>query len=486
MKLKFYLKKYSFYILLFAVFLIALNQHNTINDLRAKNDIERENRQRAFVYIYKHADFSKSIAALEALLDPNIKDVPGAIKGAEKQLEDFSNTLQLLNTLSNDAQDDEQETVNNKKGSFLNTNDGGRRLTEREERARQNAIREINLNGIRFKLLYFDGQLPDRDKNYLKKSLGVLRKIDEQFNQNDMDFERYGNIPYDPANWKRVMASLYDPEHLLDEQYQINQDYIRWKPVNLSKEEAEKSARKALELDSNYKTVENIDAGVYSLPGETTYQFTFQKEQGKELVTFVSAVTGRIVFYYDNQYAGSDQYAGKPLAPELKKAIVEVAKKATEGMGERIVLFSSAKAPSGEKEIIVAALRDGFPDLSQSVKLWVNASYGKVICYQLLSYSDNVPTTRNQLHPEEILPLLKKQGQLLWSYYGNPKYLVGAKVEGLVITYSPYLDKAVLAYEVALNDPDHKVLYVNAETGKLENIGLTNIHDALADGIKIK
>jgi len=131
---------------------------------------------------------------------------------------------------------------------------------------------------------------------------------------------------------------------------------------------------------------------------------------------------------------------------------------------------------------------DGLPNLTRRIAFWITPEVGKVYKYQVVNYQEIEATMdlKPKLTADQVLEELSNQNDfLLYNQIGSTG-LEGAKVERLLIAYSYFLHKPVLAYPVLLNNSEETLLLVNADSGKVERFINKSLLDSLENGVNVE
>jgi hypothetical protein len=229
----------------------------------------------------------------------------------------------------------------------------------------------------------------------------------------------------------------------------------------LSEEEAIKIARQKFGL-SDYYIVES-ESGLqnrsysYGVKGPL-YRFMFSKKDTPDFVVEISGLTGDLISYYDGlTHYADDKYFNQVMDEQLKTILTKVAREVTSDIPQKMKIFlpKSKKYRPIEDTVLLVNEQNGILNFSQVISLTINATEQKVYRYRKEVWSTSeISSLQPGLNKDELVNKLSKMYK-----FNRPK------VGNLIITYSRFQEKPVLAYAVRAGDEFH---IVNADTARSE------------------
>ena len=453
-------------------------QNQTIRDLLKQQRMDEDKMRSAYLYILTKADFEPVTQKLEALAaQDRIFEIDDVIEETEQQLEFFTETLLQLNAL---RYTDKAETS---PAGILNYEGSNYPVWGKNQELLQDKIvsARYNLHAVRNQLYYFDGVLPVKDKEFLQNYAEIVRAIDKEIKSWRTFLSRRYIV--DDREWVMIGGLMDTLSPKLEQIVQLKRKLSLIKPINISREQAEKIARGRFKLGDQYKLL-SIEEHNYN-PGELSYRMNFSTSTANtEVMVALSAATGKVMAYYNSRiHFAKGEARSKLSETELRKKVKDITAEQTNDMGERLITFSD---PMGTA--LVVGLNDGLPDLTRRISFSINSEVGKVYRYQVIELlePDGSIDLKPKLTADQVLDNLTQQKDFLLYNQIGTSGLDGAEVKRMVITYSYFLNRPVLAYTVLLNNKEGTVLLVNAVSGKIESYSNKELLGRLENGMRVE
>ena len=459
-----------------------ISQRQTINDLVKQYQADRENIRSAYLYMLKNTDMGAVAKALEDLAaKDSISKINDTIEANQQQLDFFVETLLQLNSLR----------YGKEVGSYkrrLNYNSITYPVMNEKQEMLQKKIvaARYNLHAAKNELYYFDGILPCKYKELLYSYAQQVKAVDKKIKSWRTYLSYQGAL--NDREWEMISRLLDSLGPELDKIAALKKELALKKPIKLSQKQAEKIARDKYNLGEEYSLISAEEHNY--IPGELSYRMNFSNDSNDdtEIMVAVSAVNGEVMAYYNDNISFAKNDSQSRLSKNrLKQEIINVVAEQTKDMGHRMVTFPDQSENTVGTAVVVGMI-DGLPNLTRRIAFWITPEVGKVYKYQVVNYQEIEATMdlKPKLTADQVLEELSNQNDfLLYNQIGSTG-LEGAKVERLLIAYSYFLHKPVLAYPVLLNNSEETLLLVNADSGKVERFINKSLLDSLENGVNVE